>query len=393
VSSAKCAVACLVSMLLAASCGRDATAPVAAPAPAKVTSSVPETALTTLTLSSDAQKRLGLQTARTEHRTISRSRSLGGEIVPAGGAQTTVTAPVAGTLGIETRPPSVGSQVVKGQTVLTLIPLAPAERDVRIEAERAVTEAVGRQELAAKRAERARQLVRDGSGSQKAAEEAQADLTVADAALKAARDRLALASRGVSASGAIALEAPHAALLRTLYATPGQTVSAGAPLFDLVSLETVWVRVPLYAGDIDTIDRRAPVEVVALGTASGVPGQAATPVAAPPTADPTTAGIDLFYSIANRSRTLTPGQRVTVRVPLRSGEESLVVPRSAVLFDAFGGTWVYEARDGGVFVRQRVALADIVGDTAVLRQGPPVGTRVVTTGAAELFGTEFGVGK
>ena len=46
----------------------------------------------------------------------------------------------------------------------------------------------------------------------------------------------------MSASGAIPLAAPHAALLRTLHATPGQTVSGGAPLFDLVALETVWLR-------------------------------------------------------------------------------------------------------------------------------------------------------
>ena len=89
-----------------------------------------------------------------------------------------MTAPVAGTLGAETQPPSVGSQVAKGQMVLTLVPLAPAERDVRIEAERVVAEAASRQEMAAKRAERARQLSRDGSGSQRAAEEAQADLAV-----------------------------------------------------------------------------------------------------------------------------------------------------------------------------------------------------------------------
>jgi hypothetical protein len=29
---------------------------------------------------------------------------------------------------------------------------------------------------------------------------------------------------------------------------------------------------------------------------------------------------------------------------------------------------------------------------AVLSSGPPVGTRIVTVGVAELFGTEFGVG-
>ena len=34
----------------------------------------------------------------------------------------------------------------------------------------------------------------------------------------------------------------------------------------------------------------------------------------------------------------------------------------------------------------------IQGDLAVLAAGPPVGATVVTAGAAELFGTEFGVG-
>jgi RND family efflux transporter MFP subunit len=274
-----------------------------------------------------------------------------------------------------------------------LVPLAPAERDVRIEAERAVKEAEGRQEMAAKRSERARQLVRDGSGSQRAAEEAQADVVAADAALEAARERLALASRTLSASGSVALQAPRAAVLRTLHAAPGQTVTAGAPLFDLVALDTVWLRVPLYAGDVETVDRRAPATVFPLGAESGAPGLTANPISAPPTADPATAGIDLFYSTVNQARTLTPGQRVTVRVPLRTREESLVAPRAAVLYDASGGTWVYEARDGGVFVRRRVEIADVVGDAAVLRQGPPPGTRVVTVGAAELFGTEFGAGK
>lgn len=376
-----------------ASCGPAAVPPVSAPAPVKITGAVPESALTTLTLTAEAQQRLGIETALVEHRSVARTRRLGGEIVPAGGAQTTVTAPLAGTLGVETRLPAVGSQVTKGQVVLTLIPLAPAERDVRIEAERTVAEAVGRQGMAAKRAERARQLTRDGAGSQRAAEEAQADLAVADAALKAANDRLALAARGVSASGAIRLQAPHAAVLRAVFATPGQTVGAGAPLFDLVTIDALWLRVPVYAGDIDTIDRRASVEVVPLGAASSTPGARATPVTAPPTADSATAGIDLFYRLANADRTLRPGQRVSVRLPLQSSDARLVVPKAAVLFDAFGGTWVYEARAGGVFVRQRIALADFIGDSAVLQRGPAVGTRLVTTGAAELFGTEFGVGK
>lgn len=384
-------LACL-AMVLIAGCGGTPVPPTAAPA-AKVSAAAPETSLATLTLTDDARRRLGIDTGQAERRSIVTTRSLGGELQAAGGAQATVTAPLAGTLGSDTRLPPVGAAVSKGQVVLTLFPLAPGERDVRVEAERVVAEAVGRQEMAAKRAERARLLAQDGAGSVRASEESQADLAVADAALKAARDRLALAARGVSASGAILLESPRAGVLRALYVNPGQTVGAGAPLFDVITIDSVWLRVPVFAGDVESIDLRSPVEVVPLGTPPGTKGATATPVAAPPTADATTAGVDLFYSLANPDRSLRPGQRVSVRLPLRSSQERLVVPRASVLFDALGGTWVYEAREGGVFVRQRVALIDMVGDFAVLSQGPPLGTRVVTTGAAELFGTEFGVGK
>ena len=38
-------------------------------------------------------------------------------------------------------------------------------------------------------------------------------------------------------------------------------------------------------------------------------------------------------------------------------------------------------------------LQYVMEDQAVLSRGPAVGTEVVSAGAAELFGTEFGVGK
>lgn len=376
-----------------AACG-SSPAPAAPAVPAATVSNpIAETALTTITLSEAAQHRLGIETGAAERRVVTQTRTLGADVMPAGGAQLTVTAPLAGTLSSELVPPAVGSYVGAGQPVLRLIPLSPADRDVRVEAERVVAEAEGRQVMMEKRAERARALVKDGAGSQRAAEEAEADLAVANAAVQAARARLALAARGVSDTGAIALTAPHAAVLRTLLAAPGQAVSAGAPLFELVRLETVWLRVPLYAGDVETIDVTGPAEMVPLGAAADVRGKKAHPVTAPPAADPTTAGVDVFYSVANVERALRPGQRVSVRLPLRRQAESLVVPYSAILVDAFGGTWLYEAQEGGVFVRHRVVVSDRVGDSAVLQQGPPVGTRVVTVGAAELFGTEFGVGK
>jgi membrane fusion protein, heavy metal efflux system len=46
-----------------------------------------------------------------------------------------------------------------------------------------------------------------------------------------------------------------------------------------------------------------------------------------------------------------------------------------------------------VYSRQRVVVTDVSGPLAVLSQGPAEGMRVVTDGAAELFGVEFGAGK
>ena len=74
-------------------------------------------------------------------------------------------------------------------------------------------------------------------------------------------------------------------------------------------------------------------------------------------------------------------------------ETGLVVPKAALLHDAYGGTWVYVVREPQVYSRQRVVVTDISGPLAVLSQGPVEGMRVVTDGAAELFGVEFGAGK
>ncbi len=70
-----------------------------------------------------------------------------------------------------------------------------------------------------------------------------------------------------------------------------------------------------------------------------------------------------------------------------------VMPYSAVIYDVEGSTWAFVASSGGAFRRVSVTIDDIVGQDAFLRSGPVLGTRVVTVGAAELYGAELGVGK
>ncbi len=66
-----------------------------------------------------------------------------------------------------------------------------------------------------------------------------------------------------------------------------------------------------------------------------------------------------------------------------------VVPYSAIIYDLHGQTWVYTNPSSLTFVRDRVNVVSIDGDQATLSQGPPSGTKVVTVGAPELYGTEF----
>ena len=73
------------------------------------------------------------------------------------------------------------------------------------------------------------------------------------------------------------------------------------------------------------------------------------------------------------------------------GRMQKVVPYAAVLYGLNGETWVYTSPEPLVFVRQPITVGDIEGDVGVLLDGLPVGTQVVTAGAAELFGVESGL--
>jgi hypothetical protein len=83
------------------------------------------------------------------------------------------------------------------------------------------------------------------------------------------------------------------------------------------------------------------------------------------------------------------------RIDVRTAEvahdgASLVIPYSAVLYDPDGATWTYTNVRPRVFVRANITVDRIVGERAILTKGPPPGTAVVTLGATELWGVEYG---
>ncbi len=307
---------------------------------ASVTNPRREADLTTVSLTPDAVRRLGIATAEVRRQVIAEERLYGGEITP----------PLAASS------PSGGLQLLAPpQTLAELIRIA----DLQATAEGDVAQAQARldaAELALKRAER---LLAARTGSDRAVEEAQA------------AHRIARAARDQSAS-------------RRALLGPALDASAAGSRW--------WIRVPVLASDVPGLDPVSAATVTILGNQRRIPVHRVTN--APPTANAATLTLDWYYVVDDPGRDRRPGERVEVRIPaLGSTTERLTAPWSAVLHDFHGGQWVYLMKGSNTFTRSRVRVAQVTGSNAVLDSGPPVGSRVVTDGAAELFGVEFGPGK
>jgi RND family efflux transporter MFP subunit len=323
---------------------------------------------------------------------VAQTRTVGGEAIVPPGKSVIVTAPIAGTLTAG-KASTIGP-VGRGEVIFELVPLQQSERDVRAEAERAVQEADARLTQTTQRAQRLEQLLKEGSASARAVEEAQADRAVAAAAAEAARKRLDSVSRvSVGPRGEVALRAPFDGIVIELRAAAGQAVAAGAPVAELAQTSALWIRAPVYVGDLASLDPAQPAMVAALGQEASGPWHQVRRVTGPPAANPANASVDLFFELPASAITRRPGERLAVRLPLKATDRALVVPQAAVVYDLNGGTWVYEQRSPNQFARRRVELGGPAGAKVIVARGLTEGVTIVTVGAAELYGTEFYVNK
>jgi RND family efflux transporter MFP subunit len=382
---------------------RTDTAKAQAPVPAKVAKIVKEEQLNTITLTERAFDSLDLQIGTVERKTVERRRVHGGEVTAPVGKSLIVAAPVSGTLRSTAAPAfRAGDRVQKGTALFELLPLVTPEGRANLAA--AKSDAQGQvktaetQLAAAQTAlDRAKKLLSGDAGSRRAVDEAQAQFDLATQTLSAANARFKVMESAIGkieegTAAPIPVTAPEDGILQSVSAVSGQTVPAGALLFNVVNLSTVWVRVAVYVGDLTEIDIKAEAMIGHLTAPPGSFKLPARAIAAPPTANAATGTVDLYYELENHSR-FRPGERVGASLALTTEANSLTVPWSAVVHDIHGGTWVYEALGEREFNRRRVIVRYVVDGTAVLEVGPPAGTRIAAVAAQELFGTETGFSK
>jgi membrane fusion protein, heavy metal efflux system len=387
------AIPLLCSTLALTGCGTGA--PKSSTPPARVANPVKEADLTTVTLTPEAEKRLGIETAVIELRDVGAHRQAAGDVVAPPGRVVPLTAPTAGRVDSPPGGPvPVGARVTSGQAVLRLTPLATPPRDLRVTYEADAKAAAARLEAARQQLDRARQLLRDRAGSQRDAERAEQEFAQAKAAADAANERLArLADRPLDGDVAVPVIAPFDGILSQVHVGSGQMVPAGAALVEVADLSTMQVRVPVYPGDLAALESVREIAVDDLRAAPSAARFTARRVTGPRAADPLAVSADLYFEFDNRALALRPGQKVGVSLPSGVSGRTLTVPDSAVVYDFQGGAWVYVNTGPHVYVRQRVDVVRTVGRDIVLGRGPAAGARVVVAGVVELFGTEFGAGK
>ena len=336
--------------LLVSGCQRAAATPVKPAVPSKVTGAVKEDQLATVELTEAAEARLGIETATIEIRSLPQHRTFGGEV-----------------------------------TLLT-------DAEGQIQQAKALVEQ-RRIDL-----ERAELQNEKGVGLKATLDTAKAQMIQSQKALEAALTRKGVLDAWLDGESTgeqkpLMIESPQSGIIRAMNVMPGEFVMAGSVLFEVMNIDRLWIRVPVYVGEVAQVAVDQAANVGDLAFRAGQLQLKAEPIAAPPTATALASTVDLYYELTNTKGTLRPGQRVSVELPLVGSIEQRVIPWSAVVHDIYGGAWIYEKIADHKFARRRVQVKQVIDTWAVLDQGPPVGTTIVVTGVAEVFGTEFWVQK
>ncbi|MFB3854416.1 MAG: efflux RND transporter periplasmic adaptor subunit [Vicinamibacterales bacterium] len=388
-------IVCVLLAAIAGACSSPPPTGKAGPPPATVSGKPNEAELATLTLTEEAERRLGIEVVVAVEKPLRNTREVAGELMVPPGRTMLVAAPAAGVVssGSHGAPPP-GAVVRAGQELFRLAPFVAMQRDLQVSYASEATAAKARFDAARMQLERARQLLADRAGSQRSVEQAEQEHRQAEAAFQAASARLErLREHPLESDVVVPITAPGGGVVRQVSVAPGVQVSAGTVLAEIVDTRVLWIRLPLYPGDARELDRSQTVEVRPLGTKTGTPSMPARPVQGPPVADAAAVSIDIYYEIDNLKSLWRPGERALVSLPLGTSEIGIVLPASAIVYDMNGDAWVYSRTAAHTYQRRRVLLRRSAGGQVLVEGAVRAGDAIVSVGVAEIFGAEFGNGK
>jgi len=99
----------------------------------------------------------------------------------------------------------------------------------------------------------------------------------------------------------------------------------------------------------------------------------------------------LYYEVKDPEHQPNGKCKVLVSLGIKNNPElHIIVPVDSVFYGQNGETWVYTAIHPRTYVRYPIQIKNIHGDSAVLINGPPIGSTVVSAGGSALRVLESG---
>ena len=216
---------------------------------------------------------------------------------------------------------------------------------------------------------------------------AQASAKGLEGLVEAAKQRMRLAGmsdeqiRRVEATGSVqaraTLTAPIGGIVTELAAREGMTVMAGAPLFRINGLSTIWVNAEVPESVAAQVRPGTPVEA----RASALPGTVfkGKVSAILPEVNPATRTIKARVELANPGGRLVPGMFASVNFAPAARAEMLLVPSEAVIRTGKRNV-VIVAQGEGKFASVDVEVGLENNGQTEIRKGLEAGQRVVVSG-------------
>lgn len=321
-------------------------------------------------------------------RTVESANMRGSVLVPAkieprSGGRIVVSAPTDGRLSSSVRLPGIGTNVQSGQVVAAIVPPTNtpsdlAGLDLAVEEAR-VTLDFARQELA-----RVERLLAAGAIPARRVTEAESNVALASARLKAARARLELheqtrqAEHDEDGSTVFQVRSPLSGVVTEVATTDGAQVDDGDRLIEVVAIDDVYVVGEVSEVQAPTLRRPDGAEVIVAGIEE--PLQVGGLISVANIVDPRSRTVKVIYELSNRKRRLAVGQAVSLRLFAESRKEGPAIAESAIVDDG-GRPVVYTQTGGESFERRAVTLGERQGGMVQVTEGLALGERVVTKGA------------
>jgi RND family efflux transporter MFP subunit len=353
---------------------------------------------------------VAVQSAPAQRTAITRKIEFVGTL--AGVDQVTLASEVDGT--VQRVHADLGDAIVKGQTLLTIVPdefrfrqeqaradadqtaarlgIAPDAESADIDKTSIVRKAQADYANAKTDYERRKGLVEKKLIARKELDDAEARLLVADANVAAAREEAntQLATlRGKRAQAALAakkvrdteLRAPISGSVEAKLVSAGEYVKTGAPLFRLVNDRPVKMvgEVPEYYASL--VRRGQAVELTVDGQAGRIFRGTLSRVS--PSSNVANRAVQVEVLFPNAGRELKPGFFGKGAVLLRVDPDGVTVPKEALV--TFAGVDKLFVIEGGKATERRVKLGEDLGGRIEITDGVKAGETVAVTNTGKLF--------